>query len=440
MKINRIGSLVALTAASSLTLVACGGDAEETGESATSAAESPAEGEGEESPAEGEGEESPAEGEGEESPAEGEGEESPAEGEGEESPAEGEGEESPAEGEGEEGAAGGSYPEYKPAEGLSGDLKGVGSSAQEAAVKAWISGYNEQQSGVTVNYSPDGSGAGVEQFLGGATPWAGSDVALDDEEMEKAKKVCGDEGAMNLPAYISPIAIAYNLEGVDELKLKPETIAKIFNGDIEKWNDEAIAADNEGVELPDQEITVVHRSDESGTTANFQDYLVDAAGDAWPHESSKEWPASGEGAKGTSGVVSTVQGTPGTIGYADASAIGQLNTVHVGVGEEFVEYSPEAAAKVVDGSEPVEGRPEGDLALELNREAEGAYPVVLVAYEVVCKQYDKAEDADNVKDFLTYVASEEAQQKAADEAGSAPISADTAAKIAKSVESISAKG
>ncbi|WP_404374249.1 phosphate ABC transporter substrate-binding protein PstS [Kytococcus sedentarius] len=405
MKLNRFGSVVALAAASSLTLAACGGDSEGEESSETKTSES-----GDES--------SPAESEsGDES--------SPAESES---------------GSGGDDAAAGSYPAYTKTEGLSGDLKGVGSSAQEAAVKAWISGYSEKQSGVTVNYSPDGSGAGVEQFIGGATPWAGSDVALDDEEMEKAKDACGDAGAVNLPAYISPIAIPFNVEGVDELKLKPETIAKIFNGDIEKWNDEAIAADNEGVELPDTEITVVSRSDESGTTANFQDYLIAAAGDAWPHEGGKEWPADGEGAKGTSGVVSLVQQTDGAIGYADASAIGELKSVQVGVGEEFVAYSPEAAAKVVDGSEPKEGRPEGDLALDLNREAEGAYPIVLVAYEIACKEYEDEATANMVKDFLSYVVSEEAQQKAADEAGSAPISASTASRIAETVKGIKAKG
>ena len=406
MKLNRFGSVVALAAASSLTLAACGGDSEGEESSETTTSES-----GEES--------SPAESEsGDES-----GSAEPSES-----------------GSGGDDAAAGSYPAYSKTEGLSGDLKGVGSSAQESAVKAWVAGYNEQGPGVTVNYSPDGSGAGVEQLLGGATPWAGSDVPLSDEEMEKATEVCGPDGAINLPAYISPIAIPFNLPGVEELNLKPETIAKIFNGDIEKWNDEAIAADNEGVDLPDEEITVVFRSDESGTTANFQDYLKEAAGDAWPHEPSKEFPGDGEGAAKTSGVVNVVSSTEYTIGYADASAIGGLNSVKVGVGEEFVGYSPEAAAKVVDGSEVMEGRPEGDLAMDLNREVEGSYPVVLVAYEIVCTEYENKEDADRVKDFMSYVISEEAQKRAADDAGSAPISPETAEQIATSLEKISAKG
>lgn len=410
MKLNRFGSVVALAAASSLTLAACGGDSEGEESSETTTSES-----GDES--------APAESESESESGDESGSAEPSES-----------------GSGGDDAAAGSYPAYSKTEGLSGDLKGVGSSAQEAAVKAWVAGYNEQGPGVTVNYSPDGSGAGVEQLLGGATPWAGSDVPLSDEEMEKATEVCGPDGAINLPAYISPIAIPFNLPGVDELNLKPETIARIFNGDIEKWNDGAIAADNEGVDLPDEEITVVFRSDESGTTANFQDYLKEAAGDAWPHEPSKEFPGDGEGAAKTSGVVNVVSSTEYTIGYADASAIGGLNSAKVGVGDEFVGYSPEAAAKVVDGSEVMEGRPEGDLSMNLNREVEGSYPVVLVTYEIVCTEYENKDDADRVKDFMSYVISEEAQKRAADDAGSAPISPDTAEQIATSLEKISAKG
>ncbi|MFC0358989.1 phosphate ABC transporter substrate-binding protein PstS [Kytococcus schroeteri] len=429
MKLNRFGSVVALATASSLTLAACGGDSEDDKSSETTTetstdASAPAESGDTESPAESGDTESPAESGDTESPDESGDTESPDESSETSAP--------------EDGA--GAYPTYTKTDGAKGDLKGVGSSAQESAVKAWIAGYQGKNGDVTVNYSPDGSGAGVEQFLGGATPWAGSDVALDDEEMQKAKEQCGDAGAINLPAYISPVAIAFNIEGVDSLNLSPETMAKIFNGEIETWNDDAIKADNPDVELPETEITVVARSDESGTTANFQEYLKEAAGDAWPHEPGKEWPADGEKAKGTSGVVSTIQGTDGAIGYADASQVGELKSAKVKVGEEFVEYSPEAAAKVVEGSKPVEGREKGDLALKLDREVEGGYPIVLVTYEIACKEYKNAEDAAKVKDFLSYVITEEAQQKSHDEAGSAPISAKTAAQIAESVKGIKAAG
>jgi phosphate transport system substrate-binding protein len=134
--------------------------------------------------------------------------------------------------------------------------------------------------------------------------------------------------------------------------------------------------------------------------------------------------AGGEAAQGTSGVISAVSGGQGTIGYADLSQAGELGVASIGVGEEFVAPSPEAAAAVVENSSPVEGRGEYDFAIELNRDTTGSgeYPIVLVSYHIGCVRYDEQEKADLVKDFMGYVISEEGQQAAADAAGSAPIS------------------
>ncbi|WP_349829652.1 phosphate ABC transporter substrate-binding protein PstS [Brevibacterium litoralis] len=309
---------------------------------------------------------------------------------------------------------------------VSGTLTGIGASSQKAAMDAWTAGVTSVHPDLQVQYSPDGSGAGRENFLAGNAQFAGSDAYLDDEELAAAPEVCGPDGAYEFPVYISPIAIAFNLEGVDSLNMSAELIAKVFAGEVTNWSDEAIAAENEGVELPDTPITAVHRSDESGTTENFTDYLAAAAGDAWGHEAAETWPEEfgGEAAQGTDGVVSTVSGTDGAIGYADASAVGSLSTVAVGVGEEYVPYSPEAAAAVVDASERVEGRGEGDLALELARDTteSGTYPIVLVSYHLVCSTYPDQETVDLVTAWESYVISEEGQQTAADNAGSAPIS------------------
>ena len=307
---------------------------------------------------------------------------------------------------------------------LSGDLVGAGSSAQQAAMQAWQAGFTAQHPEVQFSYDPVGSGGGREQFLAGGTDFAGSDSALDDEELTQAEERCGDAGVFELPNYISPIAVVYNLEGVEELNLSPETLAKIFDQKIQKWNDPAIAADNPDATLPDQALTPVNRSDESGTTKNFTEYLSAAGGDAWPHESDGNWPVSGgEAAQGTSGVISAVKGGAGTIGYADLSQAGDLGIANIRVGEEFVAPSAEAAAAVVENSQAVEGRGEHDHAIEVNRQTEGAdeYPIVLVSYHIGCLQYEEGK-ADLVKAFLGYVASEEGQQAAADAAGSAPIS------------------
>lgn len=171
----------------------------------------------------------------------------------------------------------------------------------------------------------------------------------------------------------------------------------------------------------------MHRTDDSGTTENFTDYLFQAAPTVWTSEPDGVWPLStGEGAQGTSGVVSAVSGGNGTVGYADASRAAEegLSTAAVQVGEEFVTYSPEAAAAVVDESPFEDGRSEGDLAIALDRTTEvaGVYPIVLVSYMIACEEYTDPATASLVKGFLTYIASPEGQQAAADAAGNAPIS------------------
>src|SRR3954471_15546889 len=326
---------------------------------------------------------------------------------------------------------------------LNGTLNGAGSSAQQAAMQGWTAGFSGVQSGVTVNYDPVGSGGGREQFLSGGVDFAGSDSPLDDDELKKAKDRCDDAGVFELPNYISAIAVVYNLPGVDELNLKPETIASIFAGKITTWNDPAIAADNPDAQLPSTTITPVHRSDDSGTTKNFTDYLSKAAGDVWTDEADGVWPLKGgEAGNGTSGVISAVKGGEGTVGYADESQADGLGIAKVGVGEEFVKPSPEAAAKVVEGSTVKSGRGDYDFAYDINRQTTSAdeYPIVLVSYHIGCGQYDKQATGDLVKAFEGYVISKEGQSAASDAAGSAPISDTLREQSQKAVDAIAVAG
>jgi phosphate transport system substrate-binding protein len=308
---------------------------------------------------------------------------------------------------------------------VSGSVAGAGSSAQQAAMQAWIAGFTSVAPNATVNYDPSGSGAGRDQFIAGAVQFAGSDAALDDEELPTAQQRCGGaDNVVQFPAYISPIAVVYNLQGVDKLQLSASTIAKIFNRQITTWNDPAIAADNPGVQLPATAITPVNRSDNSGTTTNFTQYLASVAGPDWPHKPGGDWPVQGgEAAQGTSGVVSAVQGGQGTIGYADESQAGTLGKVAVKVGDAYVAPSPEAAAAVVANSPRVEGQGRNNFAIEIARDTTeaGNYPIVLVTYEIACTTYPDQAQAGVVQAFLNYVISEEGQKAAADAAGSAPI-------------------
>jgi phosphate transport system substrate-binding protein len=322
---------------------------------------------------------------------------------------------------------------------LSGELNGGGASSQESAMNAWRAGFQSLQPDVSVNYDPVGSGGGRTGFGDGTYTFAGSDSALDEEEMAAAEAQCGEGGVIEFPGYVSPIAVAFNLPGIDSLNLTADTIASIFAGEITSWNDEAIAADNPDVELPDTAITVVHRSDESGTTENFVEYLSAAAPDVWTHEPDGVWPVEGqESAQGTSGVVSAAQAGEGTITYADASQVGGLGTVAVGVGGEFVPYSAEAAAEVVAQSPRTEGTSEYVYTIELERDIPGTYPIVLVSYQLACATYADENTAELVKGFFSYVVSEEGQQAAADAAGSAPLSDEIRDAILPGIESISA--
>jgi phosphate transport system substrate-binding protein len=324
---------------------------------------------------------------------------------------------------------------------LSGTLNGAGATSQEAAMGAWQKGFQTQNPDVTVNYDAVGSGGGVEQFLSGGVEFAGSDAYLTDDQVSQAQDQCGGP-AYEFPVYVSPIAIIYNLKGVDELNLTPSTLASIFAGKITTWDDPAIAADNPGASLPSDPIAPVHRSDESGTTFNFTDYLSQVAGDVWTYGAVETWPIkSGEAADGTSGVVAAVTQGAGTIGYADASQAGDLGKANVKVGSEFVGPSQEAAAKILDESKPVSGREEGDLALDLNRttEASGTYPIVLVSYHIVCSTYGDQSTVDLVKGFESYVVSEEGQSAASTTAGSAPITSAIRDKATAAIDKIAVK-
>lgn len=330
---------------------------------------------------------------------------------------------------------------------ISGNFSGAGASSQQAAVEAWIAGFQGTNPEAKIAYNPSGSGAGVQTFLTGATAWAGSDKALADDEVEQSKSVCTEGTAFDVPVYISPIAVVFNLKGVSDagkhINMDAATIAKIFDGKITKWNDPAIADQNKDLKLPDTAITVVHRSDKSGTTQNFVSYFKDVTPDNWTYDLSENWPNEvGQGAKGTSGVISTVKQADGTIGYADFSQVDDLGTVAVKVGDKYNKISVEAGSKVI-GDSKQDDTVKGDnrIVIKINHatEAEGAYPIVLVSYDIVCPAYKDTKQAEFAKAWLTYVTSVEGQKAAQDAAGTAPLPSSLKSEITKSIEAIKTK-
>ncbi len=287
-------------------------------------------------------------------------------------------------------------------------LKASGSTAQANAMTRFVNAYEQACSGYTLNYTSNGSGAGVSEFVGKQTDIGGSDSPLskDKGEYDKAAERCGSP-AWNLPVVFGPIAVTYNLEGVDGLVLDGPTAAKIFNGTIKTWDDPAIKALNPQATLPAQPITVVFRSDESGTTDNFQKYLDAASDGAWGKGAGKAFAGGvGEGAKGNEGTSAAIKNTPGSITYNEwsfAQAQG-LSTAKIvtSAGPEPVEISTETVGKTISGA-TIKG--EGnDLVLDTvsfyKPTETGAYPIVLATYEIVCSKYPDADTGQAVKAFL----------------------------------------
>lgn len=288
-------------------------------------------------------------------------------------------------------------------------LKASGSSAQANAMTRFINAYETDCPGYTLDYTSSGSGAGVSEFLGGQTDFGGSDSPLSESkgEYDRARERCGGSDAWNLPAVFGPIAMTYNLEGVDNLVLDGPTLAKIFNGTVTTWDAPEIAALNEGASLPAEPITVIFRSDESGTTDNFQQYLDAASEGAWGKGAGKSFAGGvGEGAKGNEGTSAAIASTPGSITYNEWSFAKAQNLaiadIVTSAGPEPVELSVETAGKAIDGVK-FEGTG-NDLVLDTTSfympTEPGSYPIVLAAYEIVCSQYPDAEVATAVKAFM----------------------------------------
>jgi phosphate transport system substrate-binding protein len=326
--------------------------------------------------------------------------------------------------------------------GGSGDsLSGGGATSQANAEQTWRANYQKDNGG-TINYEEVGSGTGVENFSSGAYSFAGTDAYLTTDQLSAAKAQCGAD-PIEVPAYVSPIAVAFNIPGVDTLNLDAKTISDIFAGKITKWNDSAIASQNSGAKLPDATISTVHRSDESGTTFNFTDYLSKAGDGAWSEDPATVWPLKGgQGFEGTSGVIGGLADTENSIGYADDSAVkadGTLGVVSIKVGKAYNAPSAEGAAKVLASSPAAADRPATDMATDIDRTAtaKGDYPLMLVSYLLACQTYGDSGTADMVKGFLTYVVSSEGQEAAAADAGSAPLDSSLSSKATSIVSKIS---
>ncbi len=313
-----------------------------------------------------------------------------------------------------------------------GSIKASGSSAQKNAITEWINSYQQACSGATIEYSPSGSSAGVQDFVNSQTAFAGSDSALNAEQTTQAATRCAGNEAWNLPMVGGAIAVAYNVQGVEKLILNPTVTAGIFDGAITTWNDPQIAALNPGVTLPSAPIAAYHRSDGSGTTANFTAWLTATAPQAWTYGAGKDWKApGGQGSKGSDGVASSLKSTPNSIGYIEASFVEQAGakSAWINNGGQPVELTTANATTGLSSAKVTGQGNNLTLSIDYATTAANAYPIVLVTYEIACSKGLAADQAGLVKSFLQYTSSPAAQNILPD-AGYVPLPADLQTKVA----------
>ena len=278
----------------------------------------------------------------------------------------------------------------------SGQLKASGASFPDAYYQEVISAYKEQAPDVTVTYNSVGSGTGKKEFGQGLTDFAGTDSTVKDTDGVPAGSF------VYVPTVAGPITVSYNLSGVDKLQLSPDTLANIFQAKIAKWNDPAIAKDNQGVSLPDGPITVAHRSDGSGTTSNFTKYLT-AASPQWKLGSGDTvaWPSGTQGAEKNTGVAQIIKQTDGAIGYVDYSDAVETKLSLAAIKNKdgkFVAPSLDGATAAVAGATVKD-----DLTYDpLNASGADAYPITAPTYLLLKSKYD-ADKAKLVTDYVRYL-------------------------------------
>lgn len=318
-----------------------------------------------------------------------------------------------------------------------------GSTAQTNAMKRFVSAYGKACPGHTLNYTANGSGAGISDFLAGKTDFAGSDTPLSDDQYAAAKQRCGGSDAWNLPVVFGPLAITYNLYNVDFLVLDAPTLAGIFNGSITRWDDPALTALN--ASMPPEEIHVIHRSDNSGSTANFQAYLAAAASGVWTQGTGKAFKGGvGTGAKGNDGTSAAVKNTEGAITYNELSFAmeeglyaAEIKTPASRKSRRPVRIGTDSVGKTIAGAKII-GKGNNlvlDLSSFYNPSQDDVYPIVMATYEIVCAKYPDPQVGLAVKAALQ--ATLGPGQIDLDKNGYIPLPPDFQAKVSSAVNAIS---
>jgi phosphate transport system substrate-binding protein len=317
------------------------------------------------------------------------------------------------------------------------NLQGAGASFPNPLYQKWLSEYGRHNPNVRIDYQSIGSGGGIKQLKEQTVDFGASDAPMKDEDLKSAP---GE--IVHIPTVLGAVAITYNLAGVNQpLRFSPEVIADIFLGKIKKWNDPKIAADNSGVTLPATDITVVHRSDSSGTSAVFTDYLSKVSPE-WKEKVgagvSPSWPI-GLGGKGNEGVTGSVKQTPNTIGYVELAYAVQnkLPVAQVkNASGSFITPSIDAVTAAASASA---GNTHEDLRVSITNAAGAqAYPISSYTYILVYKNQKDAGKGRALVDFLWWGIHD--GEGFAKELQYAPLPADIVKRAEAKINSITANG
>jgi len=314
-------------------------------------------------------------------------------------------------------------------------LTGAGASFPAPLYQRWFQDFNSVNPKLQINYQSVGSGAGVEQFTKGTVDFGASDTAMKDEEIAK---VPADKGVLLLPMSAGSIVIAYNLPDVKELKLPREVYVDIFLGKITKWNDPKIVAANPEAKLPDQNITVVHRSDGSGTTGVFTKHLS-AISPEWKEKVGEgktvEWPSAGNiGGKGNEGVTASIQQSVGAIGYIEYGYAKSNNVKFAALQNKagnFVAYTDAAGAKTLEAVV----LPENLRAFIPDPEGADSYPIVSYTWMLVPKKVADPIKAKSIEAMIEYGLNQ--GQNVSGELGYIPLPKNVKEKVAVAADGIS---
>ena len=292
---------------------------------------------------------------------------------------------------------------------ISGDIKGSGASFPDAFYQEAIAGLADVAPDLTVTYEAVGSSSGREAFAQKLNDFAGTDSLVKDGENLAVGSY------VYIPSTAASIAVVFNLPSIDELDLDGPTLAKIFDRKVTRWNDPAIAATNDGIALPDLEITVARRSDGSGTTKNFTKFLESAAPRDWTlgSDDTVEWAPDTEGGQQNPGVAQIVESTPGAIGYVDFGNASELGLSMAAIGNadgKFVAPSIDATVAALNGAELAD-----DLTYDpLNGPGADAYPITAPTYILVRSTYEDAAKGKAVVAFVTWLITDGADTYAKD--------------------------